>query len=781
MQPWPIPLQSDFRLPLSADARHTSVDFLNDITWELAVGGGGVPALVVQTTAGLRLRSLRFFPRILNGPVTCSDPREFRTAPRLTRLSPGMVSLTAEVLPNLECMMDVCVCASQGISGRLSWRNSGEAALDFTLEWVGLLSPMGEGAPMAAQSFGMNTALSGRSGELHPVCFLSGGVYAGEGVFPALAVDVHLEAGETQAFAWACALLGSQAESFERAREETNRAWDAQIARIEMDDSATLLDVDSGDAEWDFAFRLAQREAQRLIMPGEALPFPSFVLSRQPDQGFSFNGSGRDYPPAWSGQTALDALWITGLLVPGRRDTALGMLRNFLAVQTDDGSMDWRPGLAGQRSRHLAQPVLAGLASRLIGESPGALRLDEFYPGLLRFNDRWYAPQSDRDSDGIPEWEHAVQTGLEDAPVYDRWNPQGQGADIRSLHAPGLMAMLLRENRCLADMARSLKREEDAQCLDSRSLVLQQALDECWDEAAGTFRYRDAQTHLSPGALTIAEMDAPGTLRVRKSLSMARRLLLRVEAAPGERTRPLVVTIFGQSPDGAVEEKIPAARIHWAQNVGRFTTRNVFIQVEQVQVAGLPPGDRLTVMGVDATSEDISLLLPLWAGVCSPQQAAVIVERSLPRLMGRFGLRLWPENRAVHVGWNQIIGEGLINARQEPMAASILQGVMSAVAPFAARSGRFAEAYDSDNGSPMGESAALHGLAPLALFLQVLGIQQIGMNLVVWRGKSFFPRSVKLQYRGMKIIIDSGQARVVFTNGQQVTVNGPGTQRIFLG
>jgi len=186
-------------------------------------------------------------------------------------------------------------------------------------------------------------------------------------------------------------------------------------------------------------------------------------------------------------------------------------------------------------------------------------------------------------------------------------------------------------------------------------------------------------------------------------------------------------------------------------------------------------------MGVDATSEDISLLLPLWAGVCSPQQAAVIVERSLPRLMGRFGLRLWPENRAVHVGWNQIIGEGLINARQEPIAANILQGVMSAVAPFAARSGRFAEAYDSDSGSPIGGSAALHGLAPWAVFLQVLGIQQIGMNLVVWRGKSFFPRSVKLQYRGMKIIIDSGQARVVFTNGQQVTVNGPGTQRIFLG
>lgn len=781
MQPWPIPLRPDFRLPISADARHAPVDYLNDITWELTTGGGGVPALAVQTTAGLRLRSLRFFPRIICGPVTCSDPREFSTAPRLTHLSPGMISLTTEVLPNLELTMDVCVCTSQAIGGRLTWRNNGQAELDFTQEWVGLLSPMGEGTPMTAQWFGMNIALSGRSGDLYPVCCMTGGVSGGKGIFPALVVDVHLGAGESRSFTWACALLGSPAESFECARQQTNRAWDAQIGRIEMEDAAALLDVDSGDAEWDIAFRLAQREAHRLIMPGDALPDPSFVLGRQPDQGYSFNGNGRDYPPAWSGQTALDALWLSGLLMPGRQETALGILRNFLAVQADDGSIDFRPGLAGQRSRHLAQPLLAGLARRLMGEAPDALQLNEIYPRLLGFAERWYAPQSDRDADGIPQWEHAVQTGLEYAPVYDRWNPSGQGADIRSLHAPGLIAMLLQENRILTEMARSLKRGDDVQRLEDRSHILQKALDECWNDEAGIFRYCDVQTHTTPGALTIAEIDSPGMLRVRKSMSMPRRLLLRVEAAPGEQTRPLVVTICGQSLNGPVEEEIPAARLHWAQNVGRFTTRHVYVQVDQVEVTGLPPGDRLMVLGVDTTREDISLLLPLWAGVCSPQQAAAIVERSLPRLMGRFGLRQWPESRVIHAGWNQIIGEGLINNGQEPVAANILSALMSAVAPFAARSGRFAEAYDADNGAPLGESAALHGLAPLALFLQVLGIQQIGMNLLVWRGRSFFPRSVKLQYRGTRIIIDSGQARVIFTNGHQVTVNGPGTQRIFLG
>jgi len=34
-------------------------------------------------------------------------------------------------------------------------------------------------------------------------------------------------------------------------------------------------------------------------------------------------------------------------------------LKNFLSIQKEDGSIDGKPGLAGQRGRYLAAPMLA--------------------------------------------------------------------------------------------------------------------------------------------------------------------------------------------------------------------------------------------------------------------------------------------------------------------------------------------------------------------------------------------------------------------------------------
>ena len=131
------------------------------------------------------------------------------------------------------------------------------------------------------------------------------------------------------------------------------------------------------------------------------------------------------------------------------------------------GRIDWRPNLAGQQSRYLAQPVLATLAWQASGyHADPAGWLTGLYPDLLRFFQAWFSPGMDDDQDGFPEWEHAQQTGQEDLPIYNLWHPNSRGIDIRMLEAPALVAFLFREGQSLKHIAQSIGQNDDQAWLD---------------------------------------------------------------------------------------------------------------------------------------------------------------------------------------------------------------------------------------------------------------------------------------------------------------------------
>ena len=103
------------------------------------------------------------------------------------------------------------------------------------------------------------------------------------------------------------------------------------------------------------------------------------------------------------------------LILPGGVNLAEGILRNFLSIQDENGFIDWKPGLAGQRGRYLAQPLLATMAWQIDQYQSEHSWLVELYPALLRFLECWFMPEHDRDSDGFPEWDNPQQTGLEES------------------------------------------------------------------------------------------------------------------------------------------------------------------------------------------------------------------------------------------------------------------------------------------------------------------------------------------------------------------------------
>ena len=60
-------------------ARLKSLTYTNDQIWELQIGRSDPAAVVLQTTYGLRARSMRLFPQFTESHQTVSNPADFET------------------------------------------------------------------------------------------------------------------------------------------------------------------------------------------------------------------------------------------------------------------------------------------------------------------------------------------------------------------------------------------------------------------------------------------------------------------------------------------------------------------------------------------------------------------------------------------------------------------------------------------------------------------------------------------------------------------------------
>jgi hypothetical protein len=98
---------------------------------------------------------------------------------------------------------------------------------------------------------------------------------------------------------------------------------------------------------------------------------------------------------------------------------------------------------------------------------------------------------------------------------------------------------------------------------------------------------------------------------------------------------------------------------------------------------------------------------------------------------------------------------------------------MSAVIENLKRKRAFARAYHSETGAGLGERNPVHGLAPLGLFLQTLGVCIRSPRDVILSGKNPFPWPVTVKYRGLTVTRQAEQTLVSFPNGQTLTLNDP--------
>ncbi len=791
MKHYKLGLHDPRQFTLSADFRLGQADYPNDQIWNFELSSGEPKAVSLYTNYGLRARSMRIFPRFITQDRVLADPEDFHQPPLVRQFFPNYLRVELYPLPDIQFTLEYWVPASQTIACRVQAINHSILRQTLSMEWIAQLNSLGEGQGMVVSQYGSSMVLAGQTSDLHPVFYQTGKVRTSTGSFPGLISDLDLFPGISTVSTWICAALDDSQSSFELAKKISAREWDAESSKIEMVNASQAVEITTGDADWNTALALTQKTAASLFFPAsQHLPRPSFVLARQPDQGYSMRGTGGDYSHLWNGQNALDAWYLSSLILPGMAEQAAGLVENFLHVQGDDGCIDWKPGMGGQRSKRLAQPIIATLALQISKYLPDSSNwLKKIYPHLIQFVHCWFSPEHDRDQDQYPEWDHPFQSGLDELPLTNPWHPAAQGVEITTLESPSLGAFLYRECQSLIELAQICGHAEDLEWLEQISTAIRTQIDSTWDASHHIYRHRDMQSHLSPSGHSIFSFKGAGTFTINQNLNQPQRLSIFIQTQD-EKTRLTTIHLQGSGSDGLIEESITARQISWSHGMARATSQKLYTGIQQVEIHNLYPGDSGQIRTVDYQENDISLLLPLWAGIPDDDHARQLVENCVRKeFIAPHGIPICPPGspyphsermNSALLPWNQLIIEGLLDYQYDDLAVQLISGLMQAIIQNLKNEGSFFSLYHTETGRGLGEKNTLAGLAPIGLFLRSAGIVKITANEVILEGKNNYPWPISVKYRGTKVDCLPDQIIVTFQNGQQVIVEPPGPHQITL-
>lgn len=790
MRNWKLPFDSHQRLTLASDARFGTVSYTDDQIWELQGSAGEPAGLSLQTTYGLRARSLRIFPRFLENNLVASAPHDFAVQPVLHHFYTNFASLSFSPFPDLLVNLELWVPQSDLLLGRVYITNQGVTRRELRQEWIVQLSPDESGQRMLVEKLQNTAVLVGKTGNLTPVFFMTGSAEAFQSPYSSLSQDLALLPGQAHECVWGMAGCSEAETSLLTIRRFAGRSWAVIRAAIDLQNAA-LPKVYTGLPSWDRIFALSQQIAHGLLVgPTEHLPAPSLVITRQPDQGFSLRGDGRDYDHLWNGQSPFDTAVLFDLLLPGSPELARGLLDNFIYTQTESGEIDLKPGLGGQRSGIAATPILAGLAWRLYAYTRDSAWLVSIYDSLVRYLQGWFTSEHDHDGDGIPEWDHLIQLSLTDHPVFAAWQPGYLGLEISRFESPALSSLLYHECLSLLEIAREIGRTDGLAAIRAYADNLASAVLASYDQEMASFRYWDRDTHLSlPGRL-VYECRGNGLYEPDDSRIPRQRLYLVLYAAE-ERSRSQAIQLIGLDAQGQqLIETIPREAWQWNYPQARYTTQAVFSALQQIEVNGLSATERLTVATLESQFEDLSLLLPLWAGIPGSAQASQVCKACLTnpqRYWRPFGLSVFPAAspyKDLHpaselmIGFQTMITRGLLKYGSRQTAAQLFTHLMAALELSLHESGRLRQSYHAVHGAGSGEYNAVQGLAPLGLFLEVLGVEIYSPWRVRLSGQNPFPWTVKIKFRGLVIERAFESTRLTFPNGEIYTQIGSDSSMI---
>lgn len=805
----PLTSGAPWSLKIAADARLTQTDYGDDAIYAVQASGG---PLGLYSTYGGRCRAMRcdFLWRHAGTAARAYAVEEYVAPPLLRDYGPGFVLIEAQPLPGLNVHMTFVAHSSHVAISHVEMYNATGApvhpVLTIRLQVQHREPDEPAGEPVTAlkldnQVVGACVPADAASGLYLAVCWDAAGAFegaplaAGPGWAITRTCAAELAPGESRTIVVGLITTRRNSDTAPadtaltaRVRAVLTTDWAGEIA-YHREASATIPEIETGDAGWDAAIACAYRMAARCYLSGSGdptprpevpapdgrspdihhsglgyppLPYESFVFTRTPAHGYPRGGDPQHHSWQWNGQVATEAYVNVPEVAPFAPELGKAVLRNYLHIQHEDGFIDWKPGLAGQRAGWDCVPLLATIA-RMIYDYSGDLDfLHEVYDGLVRHLDRWFVPENDRNGDGFPEWRHTVQSAFDDNPSFVPWRGWAQGADISKANSPDLGAYLYREHRELIAIARLLPDQRrlalnaDIVRLMHRADRLREYVELLWNERQATYLYADRDTHLSHAGGLIWETSGPGEWhhahvaeggngKVRLLSPPipvpvpARRVVVRIE---GPEAPMVKIVLQGlDANEHPLHESLEREAFGWwggGDYVASATSEGRFAELTTIRIVGVAPDQRVRISFVDYTRQDQTQLLPLWANIPDANRAAQLVRRTITdpaRFWRPYGMPncsardpSYASNNSGGSGgvwmlWNTMIGEGLCDYGYFAEAWELFSRILAAQVRSLETDHCFREAYDSDTGDGLGSQDYLWGTVPLHLLTRLHGVQ----------------------------------------------------------
>ena len=775
MDTLPIKFSSPKAFILAARDSAASYSQKNDQVWELEISDHTVHPISLHTTYGLRAREMRIFPSFTIHNKRITGLRDYFSPPAVTRYLPDAFCVQVSPGKGLDVQWEGYLANNDTIVGTIMMTNNTPNSASVTLELAALLVPMRKGEPMHPDKDGINQIITGESGDLCPVLFMTGGPNAEISHFPTLSVPEQLEPGQARRLTWALVTKNSQEDSLSAARRISAFDWRAAVREKAVEQERQTLQIHTGNPDWDAAFLLSQIQAQVHCVKPDAGSPSIYLRSRLPDEAMSSNNG----EPVLNDLTLLEAYHLFQALPVHDPSVLADILTPFLNRIDEDGVLPSRLFTAIHNKPIRECPMLAQLYLRLFETHPDLSWLQEAFPHLCRFFDSWFKRNGNPDDSPSPRWDDPRQyqcgTGLF---TFDIWEETGHGMDIGWTLSPALLAMLSEEAAALAQISKLLKDRTSQKKFNEIKKSLHEQIQATWDERLSLFSYQDLQSHQSP----TRELYFPGRvqpkLEINKVFFQPQRLQLHLNASD-ENTRVCRLTISGTDSDGnPIQEIIKAHDIRWVMGRAHLTTAYCFQSLESLAIEGLKAGDRFLLETADYSQPDITCLLPLWSGDIKADQRKILLANLLdPEKEGHsFGIpETWEAghdlpkelNVETNVLWNTLIISGLNRAGCQEAAAMFFTQMMAAILNGLHHFAGFFASYSVLSGQPTGPRNPLAGLVPVQLFLSLAGIRVFSpRKLAVW-GHNPFPWPVEVHWQGLSIRREGSTTLVTFPDGSR--------------
>lgn len=752
----------------------------NDQVWELDLQGTETFPFILETTYGLRARSMRLFPNIIMDNKSFDNPKEFHCQPTVTCYTPDTLQLTCCPVSGITIQYDFFLPTSDILVGSITVKNNVKKVLNLLLELAAVLVPMREGFPTRPERKGNIRIIAGQTGDISPVLMLAGGPTAAANPYPALSASLHIKPDQNETLVWALASKSDIDSSFKAARSYLAPDWQKTSRVHVMKHASETLHIQTGQPDWNAAFYLSQTVAMtHVVSEGMGSNSPFFLRSRDPDQPPYSPEEQRNL----DNLTTLEGAHLAQVLLPTRPQLIQKVINNFIDRSDDNGSLFSRSNVSDFVQPFSEPPILAHLSLKLFQREEDETFIAEVLEDLCRLTDAWFQEDDGRGQQSLPTWEDPQQLQLDTGLfAFDIWEETGKGLEIQYAQSPALLALLYRECTSIARIAGILEEASIQSKHDQRAKLLKEDLAKSWQEQWKRYDYLDCHSHLCSSGERLYRGKIQKDLTLKAHFDTPQRLQLHLYAAD-EHTRVCILNLRGEDAQGRlIAERFKPQDIHWALSTAHITTKNLYASIESISIQGMKPNDRLRIETADFSQGDITCLLPLWAGAASKPAADAIMEthlnnKAIRKANGipetwREGKPL-PKSLSVHVNllWNTLIIEGLVREGYNEEAAALFTTLMSTIVNGLRDFHGFFPAFEVKTGKPTGKRNAIAGLAPLGLFLEIAGIRLFSPERVAVWGVCPFPWTVRVSWQGLSLERDGDRTCITFPDGTLYKTN----------